>query len=180
MRLVVFGDSIANGQHVSVHEGWVARLAASVPWHTVVNASVNGDTTRRALERMTRDVLLPVPDLVVVQFGLNDCNTWETDGGFPRVGLAAFTANLAEIVERAGPRVILHTNHRTAKGPAYEARSAAYNERIRSVAQRTGAMLTDIAEQFPDGLLLDDIHPSPAGHAAYFELAASNIRSVLR
>jgi hypothetical protein len=53
-----FGDSICFGQGVSPHQVWVARIAADLAATfadaaiTVQNPSVNGNTTRAALERM--------------------------------------------------------------------------------------------------------------------------------
>ena len=41
------------------------------------------------------------PDVMTLQFGLNDCNCWETDRGLPRVSEEAFRANLIEMIERA-------------------------------------------------------------------------------
>ena len=59
-RLIFFGDSICVGQGVSIHKGWVPRIALSMESLAeqlglklvVVNASMNGGTTRQALERM--------------------------------------------------------------------------------------------------------------------------------
>jgi lysophospholipase L1-like esterase len=83
----------------------------------VVNASVNGNTRRQALERMPYEVQSHPLDVLLVQFGMNDCNYWRTYHGLPRVSQAAFRANLAEIIERAfrfgAQRVLLNTNHPT-------------------------------------------------------------------
>ena len=105
--LYFFGDSIFFGQGVSPHKTWVTRLSqrvsdafAGVCELVVQNPSVNGNTTRLALERMAYDVQAHRPDVLVVQFGMNDCNVWQTDSGRPRVSSAAFAANLAEIIER--------------------------------------------------------------------------------
>lgn len=170
--VVVFGDSIAAGQHVPPHLAWPARLSAQLwPDTLVVNASRNGDTTRMALERMDHDV--PAHDILIVQFGLNDCNIWPalTDPeGWPRVNADSFRSNLREIVARSDGRTILVTNHETAKSNAYRLRSRHYNSLIREVA--CGRVI-DMEREDVD--LLDDIHPSVAGHALYAEMIGSAI-----
>lgn len=79
------------------------------------NPSINGNTTRMALERMPYDIQSRNVDILVVGFGMNDCNYWETDRGLPRVSPQAFKANMNEIVKRAYAsgikKVVLHTNH---------------------------------------------------------------------
>ena len=122
-QLVFFGDSICNGQGVSIYRGWVTRLSAVAEALSgelgyeiiVVNASVNGSTTRQALERMPYEVQSHGVDILLVQFGLNDCNFWVTDRGLPRVSPEGFEANLVEIIQRGfhfgAKAVFLHTNH---------------------------------------------------------------------
>lgn len=200
-RIVVFGDSISFGQGVSLHKGWVPRISAHIELlaqHTgldlvVVNASVNGSTTRQALERMPYEVQSQGPDIVLVQFGMNDCNYWQTDHGLPRVSRAAFRANLEEIIDRAfrfGARqVLLNTNHPTGRDLeklpfceiSYQQSNRSYNEIIRAVGSAGDARIcfTDIEKIFEaetrgdrrrlEALLLPDLlHPSAAGHDVYF------------
>src|SRR6516165_6738095 len=88
IRVFFFGDSICFGQGVSPHRIWVTRLsqrlAASISQThdlMVQNPSINGNTTRMALDRMAFDVQAHRPDVLIVQFGLNDCNVWESDQG---------------------------------------------------------------------------------------------------
>lgn len=204
IRVLFFGDSICVGQHVSIHAGWVtsisAHLAALGAAHgreiVVTNASGNGRTTREALERMPYEVQSQRPHIVLVQFGMNDCNHWQSDGGLPRVSPGAFAANLAEIVLRArvfGARsVILNTNHPTALDSArlphsdrtFQQSNHLYNERIRAVAEELGEQvrLNDIEgvfERTVSGnrerlleLLLpapDLLHLSIEGHRLYFD-----------
>src|SRR3546814_328317 len=128
LRVTFCGDAICVGQGVSIHSGGVTRSAQSLDRiaesHNcevvVTNASVNGNTTRQALERMPYEVQSHGVDILIVQFGLNDCNYWQSDGGLPRVSPAAFAANLKEIVERGrafgAGRIFLHNNHPTTRG----------------------------------------------------------------
>ena len=84
-------------------------------------------------------------DILLVQFGMNDCNYWQSDHGLPRVSRASFRANLEEIVERAfrfgARRVLLNTNHPTGRDRerlpfadiTYQDSNAEYNRLIRAV-----------------------------------------------
>ncbi len=202
MNVVFFGDSICFGEKVGPHRGWVTRFAARVEEHfgddvLVINSSVNGNTTRLALERMPFDVQRYGVDLLVVQFGLNDCNYWQTDNGVPRVSSGAFEQNLLEIAERGrafgARRVFFHTNHPTLRteplphtGRPYEDGNRAYNELVRSAATAAGADLTDIEAAFLAGgrpladlLLPDELHLSPAGHDIYLEIVSPPLLEAL-
>lgn len=205
IRVVFFGDSIYVGQYVSAHRGWVTQISARLEAIAaeqrvslcVVNASVNGNTTRLALERMPQDVQNDGADVLLVQFGLNDCNYWQTDGGVPRVSPKAFAANLEEIVERGrrfgATRVLLDNNHPSGRdqdplpalGEPYERSNERYNEIIRRVAHELGdrVVFTDVEAAFKrhtrgsrERLLEllqgapDLIHLSEAGHDFYREV----------
>ena len=83
-RIFFFGDSICVGQYVSLHKGWVTQLSAAFAdfgearGHriSVTNASASGRITREALERMPYEIQSQHPDIVIIQFGMNDCNHW--------------------------------------------------------------------------------------------------------
>jgi lysophospholipase L1-like esterase len=200
-RFVVFGDSISFGQGVSLHKGWVPRISAHIEALAaktrldlvVVNSSVNGSTTRQALERMPYEVQSHGVDILLVQFGMNDCNYWQTDHGLPRVSPAAFRANLQEIISRAfrfgARRILLNTNHPTGRDReklpfgeiTYQDSNRSYNEIIRAVGRGSDPriLFTDIEGVFEaetrgdrrrlETLLLPDLlHPSENGHDLYF------------
>jgi len=203
VRAFFFGDSICFGQFVSPHLTWVTRIArrlaepapsgAGRPEVTVINTSISGNTTRMALERMPFDVQSHGIDVILIQFGMNDCNYWLSDGGQPRVSRRAFEANLLEIVARArafGARqIMLNTNHPTPRtavmehaGVSYQRSNEQYNEVVRAVAEQSGGVrLIDIEREWlarvgrgearlEDLLLEDHIHLSERGHALYFEI----------
>jgi acyl-CoA thioesterase-1 len=189
-RCVFFGDSITVGQYVHPRLAWPALLADSIDLPVEYTlCAVNGDTTRLALERFGAVQTL-APDVLVIQFGLNDCNRWQTDGGLPRVSKRAFAANLIEMVERARhfgtQEVILLTSHPTLRSEEYEQSRRCYNEIVRTTVAESGATLADIDSAFPeDGLPLllldppDVLHLSPNGHRFYADLLAPFIRAAL-
>ncbi len=69
----------------------------------VVNAAVGGNTTRAALARFETDVVAKHPDLVIIQFGINDAavDVWKTPPALkPRVSLKEFEANIRQFIRR--------------------------------------------------------------------------------
>ena len=184
VNLVFFGDSVCFGQYVSLHKCWVTKVAQKLAETLgedavcVTNSSVNGNTTRQALERMSYDLSGLKPDILTVQFGLNDCNKWDTDRGAFRVSPAAFHANLEEIVLRADifgvKTTILTTNHPTLRPKEYEDGNKLYNKTIRSIAHLRGIPLLDIETYFTvndiEGHVLPDgLHLNEHGHQVYFK-----------
>jgi lysophospholipase L1-like esterase len=165
---VAFGDSVTFGQFCE--EGrWTDLLG-------FVNKGVCGDTTRLALERFTEDVRSYIPELelVTIQFGFNDCNRWETDGGLHRVFFKAFRANLEELVyrvEEAGAQPVLISTHPTLKGGKYETIRLFYNDEIRFVAEFTGTEL--FQPEIEQKHLLDDIHLNQEGHRVFADQLAA-------
>jgi acyl-CoA thioesterase I len=213
IRLFLFGDSICVGQHVALHRGWVTRTSAKLSELgqkydcsiVVANASANGRTTRQALEVMPYEVQSQHPHILVVQFGMNDCNYWQSDRGLPRVAPAAFAANLEEIIARAinfGVRkVLLNTNHPTGQNKplpfthiSYQQSNEQYNQIIREVVARSDGqvILNDIEKVFKNymednldrlsELLLpppDLLHLSERGHDLYFEIVYPVLESTV-
>jgi lysophospholipase L1-like esterase len=194
LHVVHMGDSITEGQYIDPGVRWsslISRRLVERFGHirfVSLNRGVSGETTRMGLERYPTDVQQALPDLLTIQFGMNDCNCWDTDLGLPRVSEAAFVANLTEMIERGrrfGARhVILMTNPRTLRqwlvlpsGEIYEEANARYSELVRQVARETGVVLCDIRAAFEpfsdeelEPLLLpypDHLHLSPEGNVVY-------------
>jgi lysophospholipase L1-like esterase len=182
-NIFFFGDSITYGQLVSVNKTWVYKVAnwldmnIKYPPTIVQNSSIMGNTTRDALNRIYNDVLFRNPSIVYVQFGMNDCNHWQTENGLCRVQPDTFTSNLHEIVSRSisyGARVIVGTNHSSNKDTQYDQRNAAYNQLIRNFCSGHNVTLVDHeleCKKFDvqDIVLPDGIHLSEMGHDVYFE-----------
>ncbi|MFC1606583.1 SGNH/GDSL hydrolase family protein [Candidatus Latescibacterota bacterium] len=211
VKIYFFGDSICFGQYVSSHKTWVNRVSHKLDEFAadhnneiiVQNPSRNGDTTRQALERMAYDVQSHDPDILYVQFGMNDCNYWVTDRGVPRVSGDAFTANLKEIITRAlafdVKHVFLATNHPSTLDiepfpyteTTYQESNELYNKRVRDVIGMftSKVSLIDIEQSFykhaPDRdhlgklVLADGLHLSEAGHDLYVEVVYPEIKNIL-
>lgn len=153
MRVACLGDSCTFGQNVRQDQAW-PHLLWEMTGHDVRNLGVNGDTSRLGLERWHRDVDLCEPDVVVVQFGLNDANLWH---GRPRVSRDEYWANI-EAMHRLSRIFVLLDPH-ALPDREFDLRLSGY--------RRHGTGL-----EVP---LLDDgygCHPSPEGHQMYAEYVA--------
>ena len=168
-RIVCFGDSVTQGvPHVAPADTFVAllerRLGARYGAEMdvcAINAGVGGENSAEGLTRLEADVLSLRPDLVTVEFGLNDIR-YEPE---KRIAEEAFAANLREIHRRlsgAGAAVIFMTPnpvielfHVYSQGTDYYAPwggcnglNAVYAGIIRQVAADLQAPLCDIYAAF--------------------------------
>jgi acyl-CoA thioesterase I len=142
------------------------------------------------------------PNILIVQFGMNDCNYWQTDNGLPRVNEDSFKANLIEIINRAKNygvyKIVLNTNHPTTKNNklnyapcSYQDSNQKYNNKIREVASEIdNVILNDIekkifdkikkGEQLSNFLLEDELHLSIYGHQFYHKVTLPIISQLIK
>ena len=161
------GDSLTQGWMVtrSFFDLFVDGLEARFPRGSVrrINAGVPGDTARGGLERVNR-IVGHSPDLVVIQFGLNDL--------FCGVSVNKFEESVRGIAARVrdcGAVPLLATScPLTLKGD--QAKASHFYDIIRGIGGERGAVLADIDEYWRnrspvEPLLVEDgIHPSDEGH----------------
>lgn len=164
VRLVCFGDSVTQGvPHCAPADTFVSLLERRLnvryaPWEiTATNAGVGGENTGEGLARMQQDVLDRKPDLVTVEFGLNDIR-YEPE---KQVSEAQFEENLKLMyrqITAAGAGVVLMTpnpivnvNHPYSQGISFYDRwggcdglNVVYAGIIRRVAAELQCPLADI------------------------------------
>ena len=102
--IVVFGDSTtATRGKLDIYANRLAReLPAKRIKAEIINAGVGGNTTQMAMARFERDVLAKNPDLVVIQFGINDSaiDVWKTPPATePRISKGKYIQNLEKFIE---------------------------------------------------------------------------------
>lgn len=114
-KIVAFGNSTTaprqvDGVPVKVYAD---HLAADLPLAgiaaTVVNKGIVGNTTDDARLRFEQDVLAEKPDLVIMQFGINDAivHIWKTPPVLePAVPLERYIGNLTDMVRQLKERNI--------------------------------------------------------------------------
>lgn len=164
--IVTFGDSTTAWRgKLKVYSAWLGEL---FPSDRVVNRGYPGDTTKAALERFPAEVLAEKPQVVVIQFGINDSavDTWKTPPRtVPRIAIDDYEKNLRAMiagVRSAGGEVILMTpnqmrwtdklRERYGKSSTYDPQDekgfnkylAQYVERMREIARDEKVELVDI------------------------------------
>ncbi len=115
--IVTFGDSTtARREGVIVYSTLLENdLPALGVNATVINKGIGGNNTNDGIERFNYDVLGKNPDVVVIQFGINDSmvDVWKNPPATAsRVPLSTYRANLTymtQTLKNAGANVILMT-----------------------------------------------------------------------
>lgn len=154
-------------------------LESRFPQLTVVNRGVRGNTTAMALERFESDVLSLNPDLVIIQFGINDStvDVWkEPPATESRVSLADYRKNLHCMVttlKARGAAVIVMTPNAIRWAPKvlelygkppYDPTDplgfthivARYAEAVRQLATELNVPLVDVYAMYDDPSLTQD------------------------
>lgn len=184
LSVVFLGGSItANG---SGFTGQVPQwLRQSYPSSTirVTNAGVSGTPSRFGAQRMDRDVLSSEPDLIFVEFAVND-------------GTADATEHMERIVRKARTKnphtdiVFIYTLNANTHLPDYKAGrlppAAASHERVAAhYGIPTIGMAYEAAAQIDSAALSvaefapDKIHPSPRGYAIYTDAITSALAQMI-
>lgn len=117
--IVTFGDSTTATRGPLVVYSMI--LAKELPQQglpvKVINAGIGGNTTQNAIARFEKDVLAKQPDLVVIQFGINDSavDVWkDPPAKASRVSQKQYEANLRSLIDQLQQRdikVILMTSN---------------------------------------------------------------------
>ena len=93
--ILVVGDSLSAAYGMPVEQGWVSllqqRLATDYDAYTIVNASISGDTTANALNRLPQALTRHQPAIVVLELGGND--------GLRGLSLAEMKGNLSAMIQ---------------------------------------------------------------------------------
>ncbi|MDZ7295727.1 MAG: SGNH/GDSL hydrolase family protein, partial [candidate division KSB1 bacterium] len=185
MNVICFGDSITQAGDCAEGDRWPTVLQIALDdWRVgvyhVYNRGVNGNTTADGLARFAKDVLPLLPGVLIVEFGINDCNhaPW---GRVPAVGVEEYRKNLREFhrVCRAQKSVcVLVANHPLSRarlaqgnGRTLHVNLQPYNEAVRQLAAELRAPLVDIprmmeerAIKLADFVQEDGIHLTAQGN----------------
>ena len=173
VTIVAFGDSITEGYCVrrGFPSFWAEILREMYPDANVemINSGNCGDTSMDGLARLDFSVLSYEPDLVTINFGINDCVLG--------LDLDEFEMNFVEMVRRirAGPNSeILLLSSQPLETPPYDRMVLDYYQAVLRVAKEMdvgfvnvfGAWMRAVSSGTPLGSLiipgLD--HPNEAGY----------------
>lgn len=143
VTIVAFGDSITAGY--AVRRGfpsfWKEMLLRKYPDSKIemINSGVSGDTTMDGLARLDWSVLSYEPDLVTINFGINDCVLG--------LGLDEFEVNFVEMVRRirSGPdSEVLLLSSQPLETPPYDRLVLDYYQTIERVARQMDVGFVDV------------------------------------
>jgi acyl-CoA thioesterase-1 len=178
--ILVLGDSIGAAYGMDRQQGWVALLQqrllqASLPYR-VVNASISGDTTANARQRLPALLARHRPEIVLLEVGGND--------GLRGLSLGQMARNLEAMIgmaRKGGARVLLLGIQLP---PNYGRRyTAAFEERYRELAARLKVPLVPslVAGIGGDSRLMqsDGIHPAAAAQPLILEMVWEKLSPLL-
>jgi lysophospholipase L1-like esterase len=176
-RYVAIGDSFTEGigdpepRSPGGHRGWADRVAevlsSQTPSFAYANLAIRGRLLQQILDEQVEPALELRPDLITVSMGGNDVIRPGTDpdeiaqrfdGGIERL-----RSDGATVVMFNGPDIGMTPVLRSVRGKV-----AIYNENLRTVAQRHGAIVADMwsLRELTDPRMWapDRLHFSPIGH----------------
>lgn len=166
----MLGDSISAAWGLNTDEGWVALLQERLREKSynvdVVNASVSGDTSRTALNRLDDALMQHQPSIVIVALGGNDGLR-----GLPFSEIEKSLSSIIEQSQQAGATVLLAGVRLPPNyGAFYNSRFAAL---FQSLSQKYKVPLVPkILDQVADkpSLMQDDrTHPTAEGQKQVLE-----------
>ena len=158
--ILVLGDSLSAAYGIDTRAAWVSllqeRLRQQGYPHTVVNASISGDTSAGGRARLDDALKRQRPDILILELGAND--------GLRGVALTETSANLAAIIKSAktaGGRVLLAGIHIPPNyGPEY---SKKFHAIYRNLARTHKVALVPFILQGvalnPELMQVDGLHP---------------------
>lgn len=186
-KILAFGDSTtATRGELNVYVDVLQKeLVLRGEAARVINAGVGGGHTNHARERFRDEVLAHAPDVVVIQFGINDAaiDVWKDPPATePRVSVTAYEQNLRhfiDVLNKQHTRVILMTPNplrwtrklldRYGKPPyqpndvsGFNTVLATYVDTVRGIAATADVTLVDVAQGFEqyaaeEGQSVDDL-----------------------
>jgi len=170
---VAFGDSITDGY--GVKKGFVSILTEQISkTHpdldlVTINTGMSGYTSRGGLYRLGRDVIDHRPDLVTINFGVNDA--------FSGISPEQFSDNLRDMVIRirdAGCGRILMLSCESIPDDWAEQQVLPYWEAMKTVAGDMNCVYADVHGKWvrelkggrseSDLIISGDLHPNEEGH----------------
>lgn len=203
LTIVAFGNSVT-ATRKTVKQVFAQRLPASLSKEAIsakiINSGVPGSHSGRladndvikvkhALERLKTDVLDHHPDLVLVDFGINDAAI-DVRKGEARIPLPDFKRNMEYMVkemQQNGIKVVLMTPNARGGNRKISLNKdlANYADVILALSKKYKTGFVDnfkMFMEFPaksgeslDSLLLDGIHPNDRGHEMMAELITQEI-----
>jgi lysophospholipase L1-like esterase len=178
---VAFGDSITEGY--GVKEGWpeklVKELKIKYPQSEIelINKGKAGDTLEESMCRFEADVLSYQPDLVTINFGINDA--------LNGVSLNDFEKLLKELIQTLKSKTnsdIIVLSSEVLEDEAADAIARKYYDKLQKVSREEKVAFVDIhriwQQKLREGILLSSLlipgldHPNEEGYKIFAKAIA--------
>ncbi|MCC4114646.1 arylesterase [Aromatoleum toluclasticum] len=179
--ILVWGDSLSAGYGLRPKEDWPTllqtRLAREGFRHTVINASVSGETTAGGRSRLTAALDRHKPDFLILELGAND--------GLRGLQPALMGENLSAMIQAArgkGAKILLVGMQLPPNyGPAYTRRfHETFVEVARSEKVPLVPFLLDGFADKPELFQPDGIHPTAEAQPLIVETVWKGLRALLK
>lgn len=161
--LLILGDSLSAGYNMRIEHSWPSLLSKQLSrqnkFHTVINASISGDTSANGLARLPTLLTQYKPNTVFIELGANDGLR-----GFMPQTISANLEQMILLVQAQGAQVILMQidvppnygkRYSQAFSNIYPALSKKYNLPL------TPFFLREILLKKPQWIMQDGLHPTP-------------------
>jgi len=179
--ILVVGDSLSAGYGIELRDGWVTllqqRLTKQGYLHTVVNASISGDTTAGGRARLPDALKRHRPQIVILELGGND--------GLRGLSLRETRANLDAMIkaaQTARAQVLLVGIHLPPNyGPDYAGKfHAIYHDLARIHNTALVPFLLEGVALTPGFMQPDGIHPRAAAQPRLLDNVWPSLEPLLK
>ena len=179
--VLVYGDSLSAAFGMDAQQGWVhllgERLEREQPGTRIVNASVNGETTRGGLARLPEVLEQHAPDVVILELGAND--------GLRFSRIKRIRENLEAMIRLIRARGAYVVLAGVRLPDYYRARyREAFFENYAHIAKEHGLVLVpnllEGVSRIEDGFMFDGLHPSAKAQPHILENVWPHLSALLQ
>jgi len=175
--LMILGDSLSDAYRIPREDGWVELLSVRLgDDHRLINASISGETTAGAVQRIDRLLVDHRPQRLLIILGGNDGLRGLSPGQLEANLNALIEAGLRADVDVAIMQIRLPAN----LGPVYIERfEAVYARLARRHGIRRFNFFLDSIYDLPGMLMDDGIHPTAQAQLLMLEALWPDLRQWL-
>ena len=196
-RIVCFGDSVTFGWNMKYEYSYPSQLETLLVKDfsqiKVINSGIGGNTIIDANKRLEKDVANFKPDVVIINFGLND---GMISGSVPNIDIKDFENYYNDLIKKLQfgdlKIIILGINPVTGLFPENENENyrkkqreiqEIYNEKILEIAKNINLEYISLGEAFNkeadsiEYIKADGIHPNKKGLSLIAELVYEKIKN---
>jgi acyl-CoA thioesterase I len=175
--ILVFGDSLSAAYGIPRESGWVSLLQRHLPRHSVVNASVSGETTAGGLTRLPQVLQAHRPNITIIELGANDGLR-----GLPMQQTARNLEAMIDLAKKHGSQVLLVGMRLPPNyGPAYTHKFQALFAQVAKAGKvRLVPFLLDGVADRRDRFLPDGLHPDAVAQPQLMDNVWRELKPMLK